>query len=150
MIGRSTVTTPTRTGARTRAERSGPAMAMFFGTISPSTTCRDTTTTSARENAIGWTSASGMPQLSNSGSMRCASAGSPTAPRPSEQMVMPSWAPAIIRETFSMARRVVLAEREPCCARGSIWLRRAEMSANSAPTKKALKASSSTATRSAP
>ncbi len=55
---------------------------------------------------------------------------------------MPSWAPAIISETFSIARRVVRAIRDPAWARGSIWLRRAEISANSAPTKKALNASS--------
>ena len=81
----------------------------------------------------------------NSGSSRWATAGSPTAPRPSEQTVMPSWAPAITSETFSIARSVVRAAREPAWARGSIWLRRAETRANSAPTKNALKASRTTA-----
>ena len=52
---------------------------------------------------------------------------------------MPSWLHRpITSEMFSIADRVIRAIREPACARGSIWLRRAEISANSAPTKKAL------------
>ncbi len=58
---------------------------------------------------------------------------------------MPSWAPAITSDTFSIADSVVRAAREPPCASGSIWLRRADSSANSAPTKNALSASSTTA-----
>ena len=42
----------------------------------------------------------------------------------------------------SMAYSAVFAAREPFSASGSICDRRAEMTANSAPTKKALKASS--------
>ncbi len=38
--GRSTVTMPISTGARISAIRSGPASAMFLGTISPKTTWR--------------------------------------------------------------------------------------------------------------
>ena len=62
---------------------------------------------------------------------------------------MPSWAPAITRQTFSIARSVVRAMEEPALARGSIWVRRAETRANSAPTKNALKASSAIATNTA-
>ncbi len=40
ITGRSTVTTASIGGLRTSAARSGPASAMFFGTISPSTTWR--------------------------------------------------------------------------------------------------------------
>lgn len=65
-------------------------------------------------------------------------AGSATAPRTSEETVMPSWAVAIIAERCSSAHRVVFARRLPLSAAGSIWLRRTEMRANSAPTKKAL------------
>ena len=50
-------------------------------------------------------------------------------------MVTPSCAPAIINDTFSIALSVVRAIREPAWASGSIPLRRADMSANSAPTK---------------
>ena len=70
-----------------------------------------------------------------------ATAGSATAPSPSEQTVMPSWAQASIRETFSIAPMVVRARRLPAWASGSIWLRRAVMTANSAPTKNALPSS---------
>ena len=38
---------------------------------------------------------------------------------------MPSWAPAMTRLTFSIARSVERAIRDPPCAFGSIWLRRA-------------------------
>ena len=40
MTGRSTVTITIIGGLSTRAARSGPASAMFLGTISPSTTWR--------------------------------------------------------------------------------------------------------------
>ena len=52
--------------------------------------------------------------------------------------MIPSCAPAIISETFSIAASAVRAERLAAWARGSISVRRAEISANSAPTKKAL------------
>ncbi len=119
---------------------------MFFGTISPSTTCRYTTIVIATTKDTGCSRFSGTFRSSKTGSSRCATAGSPRAPSPSDATVIPSWAPAITRETFSMARNVVRATRDPAAARGSIWVRRAEMSANSAPTKKAFAASSRTAT----
>ncbi len=59
-------------------------------------------------------------------------------------MVIPSWHPAIISDTFSMAPNVILAARDPAAAVGSMMVRRAEMRANSAPTKKALKSSRNT------
>ena len=59
---------------------------------------------------------------------------------------MPSWLTPMTSEMFSIARSVVRATREPASARGSIWVRRAETSANSAPTKNALPSSRSTAT----
>src|SRR5689334_14656325 len=53
---------------------------------------------------------------------------------------MPSWAPASISGRFSPARIPVTALRLPCSARVSRRSRRAEISANSAPTKNALAA----------
>ena len=76
-------------------------------------------------------------------------AGSATCRISSEQTVMPSWAHASISETFSMARSVVWARLDPASARGSIWLRRADITANSAATKNALP-TSSTASQSIP
>ena len=71
-------------------------------------------------------------------------AGSETVRISSEQMVMPSWLVASMRVACSIAHRVVFADRLPSAARGSIWERRADMTANSAPTKNALPASSTT------
>src|SRR6476661_4365995 len=65
-------------------------------------------------------------------------AGSDTFRMTREQTVMPSWLVASMRVACSMAQRVVFAALLPASARGSIWERRAEMTANSAPTKKPL------------
>jgi hypothetical protein len=55
---------------------------------------------------------------------------------------MPSWLMASMSVACSMAHSAVLALRLPFSASGSICERRAEMTANSAPTKNALPASS--------
>lgn len=87
--------------------------------------------------AMGWTSAPGTPIASNGGSSRCAMAGSATAPSTREEMVMPSCAVAMAADRCSMPHRVLFARRLPRRASGSIWLRRTEIRANSAPTKNA-------------
>ena len=51
ITGRKTVATATSGGARISTARSGSENEMFFGTISPSTTCRYETTTSATPKA---------------------------------------------------------------------------------------------------
>ena len=71
-------------------------------------------------------------------------AGSDTFRISSEQMVMPSWLVASMSVACSIAHSAVFAARLPASASGSICERRAEMTANSAPTKKALTASSTT------
>ncbi len=58
---------------------------------------------------------------------------------------MPSWFTPMTSEMFSIAVMVVRAIRDPASARGSSCVRRADTRANSAPTKKALPSSSSTA-----
>ena len=73
-----------------------------------------------------------------------ATAGSATMPRVVEHSVTPSWAVASIRETCPRAHSAVRARASPASARGSSWLRREEVTANSAPTKKALPARSAT------
>ena len=52
---------------------------------------------------------------------------------------MPIWAPAIMRETCSIAEIVTFAAQFPSSAFGSMTERLAEISANSAPTKKAFR-----------
>ena len=51
----------TNGGTSQSAVRSGPAIAMFFGTISPITMCATTTTTSEIVNATGASTAMGSP-----------------------------------------------------------------------------------------
>ena len=77
-------------------------------------------------------------------SSRCASAGSAIAPRPSEQIVMPSCAPAIISGISFIARSATRARRL-VAASGSTTVRREAIRANSLPTKNALPSSSRTA-----
>ena len=119
----------------------GPASAMFFGTISPRPAVQVGDDRQRDHERDGCTRRRARPAR-RTGSRRCAIAGSATAPSPSEQTVMPSWAPAIISETCSIAP--ACAPPRARLARGSIWVRRAEIRANSAPTKNAL------ASRSAP
>ena len=124
--------------------RSGTENARFFGTISPNTTCRYETSSSATRNAITSTIASARPVSPSGSASRWWIAGSETFRISSEQMVMPSWLVASMSVACSIAYSAVFAAREPFSASGSICERRAEMTANSAPTKNALKASSTT------
>ena len=62
MIGPIAVAIASSGGASTSAVRSGPAIAMFFGTISPSATCADTTSSSAMTSDTGCSHASGTPE----------------------------------------------------------------------------------------
>src|SRR4051794_24059522 len=134
-------------GTSNIAADSGPAIAMFLGTISPRSTCSTTTMVIATTNDTVCSTASDTPSRSNGASSRCATAGSPTRPRRIEHTVMPSWAPASISDRFWPAWITVTALRLPCSASASRRSRRAEISANSAATKKAFKASSSTVSR---
>ena len=137
----------TRGGASQRTAFSGEAMEMFLGTISPATTCRPTTMTRAMTTATAWEPACPTPTAASKGSRAWAMAGSATTPRPVEHRVTPSWAVASMRETFCSAHRAVAARASPASASGSSWLRREEVTANSAPTKKALPARRMTVSR---
>ena len=76
-------------------------------------------------------------------------AGSATAPRPSEHIVMPSCAPASIRVSSRNRRAHVPARRSPSAASCSILERREASSANSEATKNPFSPSSTTAQRAA-
>lgn len=136
MTGPVTRPMATSGGASSSTARSGPAIERFLGIISPATTCRYVTIDRAMTSDTGWIRTSGRCTAWKSGSSRCAMAGSATAPSPSEHSVTPSWHAASMSETCSMAARAERA-RALVWARGSIWLRRADSTANSAPTKKA-------------
>ena len=90
MIGWKTFDTPTSGVASSSTARSGSVNARFFGTISPNTTCRYETTTSATMNAMTSTAASDMPRASSGMAIRWWIAGSDTFRISSEQIVMPS------------------------------------------------------------
>src|ERR1700694_5630289 len=120
---------------------------MFLGTISPSSTCSTTTMVSATTKDTVCSTASGTPNRSNGLSSRWATAGSPMRPSRIEHAVMPSCAPASISDRFSPARMTVTALCLPCSASASSRSRRAEIRANSAPTKNALALNSATVSR---
>ncbi len=88
----------------------------------------------------GWAAADGIPSAVKGPMRSWAMAGSATAPSEVEHSVMPSWQAASMRVTFSRAHSTVFAGFDPASARGSMRERRADMIANSAPTKKALRA----------
>ena len=118
-------------------------MAMFFGTISPSSTCSVTTIASATANDTVCSRAGETPPTESNGRRsRSATAGSPSRPSRIDDTVIPSWAPANISGSCSPARIAVTALDLPCSANASSRSRRAEISENSAPTKNALVATS--------
>ena len=144
MIGRKTRDTKTSGGASISTARSGTEKERFFGTISPNTTCRKVTSTRAMTKASALITSAVSGVRPSGTSSRWWIAGSDTFKINSEQMVMPSWLVASIKVACSIAYSEVCAAVLPASARGSICDRRAEMTANSAPTKKAFKASSTT------
>src|SRR6266702_6597305 len=125
---------------------SGPTRVRFFGTISPITVCANTTTISARTNATGCAIDAGSRTSASTPVSRCVYAGSRIPPRPIEQTVTPSCAPAIISGICSIARSARRARFEYPVI-GSMTVRRAAISENSPATKNALPSSSTVTTR---
>ena len=66
---------------------------------------------SARANDTAWRSEAGTPSASNGPSSTCATAGSPTAPRPSEHTVMPNCVEATQSSRCSLANLTAGAPR---------------------------------------
>jgi hypothetical protein len=143
-IGRNTMAHPTSGNASTSTARSGIEKEMFFGIISPNTTCRNDTTSSVMTNAIVLTTSSGRCVRPSGAASRWWIAGSETLRMSSEAIVMPSCVEASMSVACSIAHSAVLANRDPASAFGSICERRAEMIANSAATKNPLTTSSTT------
>ncbi|CAM5254960.1 hypothetical protein SVIOM74S_03743 [Streptomyces violarus] len=86
---------------------------MFFGTISPSSMCRYVARASAITKDTACPAPSGTPMAWNTGSSRCAIAGSATTPSTSVHSVMPSCAAAISADTCSRPHSTLLARRSP-------------------------------------
>jgi hypothetical protein len=78
-------------GATNSAVPSALAMARLLGASSPKTTCKKVIVPKAAAKAMTWMVPSGTPSGSSSGWRKWAKAGSPIQPRPSEEIVMPSW-----------------------------------------------------------
>src|SRR5689334_5410389 len=144
MIGRTARPMATSGGASSSVALSGIENEMFFGTISPNTTWRNETSTSVTMNATVPVTSSGSPVRWSGPSRRWWMAGSDTFRMSSEQTVMPSCVVASMSVACSIATSAVLALRLPRSASGSICERRAEMTANSAPTKNAFTRRSTT------
>ena len=66
-------------------------MAMVLGASSPKTTCKNEMIENPITKAIKCRVPPSIPSGSRRGSMRAATAGSPRAPRPREEIVIPSW-----------------------------------------------------------
>src|SRR5262249_1978656 len=75
----------------------------------------------------------------NNGSIRCASVGSPTKPRPMLASVMPSWVAAMEALSVSMAASTDFEPRTPLAIISSTRVLRTEMSENSAATNNPLR-----------
>ena len=149
--GRASQVNPRNGSASAIAAPSAWVIAHDLGAISPATMCRKVTSASATANATGARSDSGTPTRPKTGSSRCSIAGSATMPRPSEQSVMPSWAPASMRVSSRPLRTAVRAmartSRPPRAAVSSRRCRRALTTANSAATNRPLATRSTTPSR---
>ena len=117
------------------ATRGAEPMAKLFGACSPIVMCSAVMISRARmvlsAAATPWRSAVD----SNSGSSSAAIVGSPSAPRASDAIVMPSWQAARYSSRWAACRRASRARDEPSSASRC---GRTETSANSAATKNPL------------
>ena len=103
MMGRNTIETATSGGARMSAARSGTENERFFGTISPTTTCRKVTITSATTKPIVPIASTGSGVSPSGISTRWWIAGSATLRISSEHTVIPSWLVASMSVACSIA-----------------------------------------------
>src|SRR5262245_10620365 len=125
------------------AVRSLRCNARLFGINSPSTIWSAVMMLKAITTAMTCAPASAnRPNPKRRGSMRRASAGSPIQPRPSEEMVMPSWQAARLASSWESARSSALAFLFPLATSRWTRLRRTATIENSAATKKPLAATS--------
>ena len=144
--GRTIVSKTLSGGARIRAKRSGCASATLRGANSPNTTCRYVTIVIATADAIPTRTArrSVMGSVSNQSVRWVPSVSSASAPSARLATVIPSWLADRSRGRFPVARNATRASLSPARAIASSRVRRDRTSANSAATKKAFSASSTT------
>ena len=138
MTGRKTRETSTSGGASISAARSGTEKEMFFGHHLAEHHVQEGHQHQGDDEGDDADHVRRQRRQSERDSSRWWMAGSDTLRISSEQTVMPSWLVASIKRGVLHRVQRGLGGWLPASARGSIWERRAEMTANSAPTKKAL------------
>ena len=120
-----------------RAARSGAAITHDLGAISPTTRCRNVTSSSDRMNAAVSAIPPGTPSEPSAGPSHASTAGLVTAPSAKVQAVMPSCAPANMTVSSSIPRMAARAEALRSASTSSRCLR-APSRENSIMTKNAL------------
>jgi hypothetical protein len=118
--GRKAVANQCSGSAVQRVVGSARWMAKYFGACSPTTRCRYVTMAKAIAKESAWNAASEkLRSQPNAGSMRVATAGSPTMPKASDAPVMPTWQAERYASMFSLMWRPRRARRFPAAASSS-------------------------------
>src|SRR5215212_4586622 len=132
-------------GATNREVPSALAMATFLGASSPKTTCKNVMVAKATAKAMASVKPSGTERAMNRGSKRCLNAGSPIHPKPSEEMVIPSWHTERYESSLSVAFLRSPDERLPSRTSPSTCVERIFTSPNSAATNRPFSATKNSA-----
>src|SRR5215207_7799550 len=127
-------------GATNREAPSALAMATLLGASSPKTTCKNVMVAKATAKAIASVKPSGTERATNRGSRRCLKAGSPIHPKPSEEMVIPSWHTERYESSLSVAFLRSPDEVLPSRTSPSTCVERIFTSPNSAATNRPFRA----------
>src|SRR5215207_3320401 len=132
-------------GATNREVPSALAMATLLGASSPKTTCKKVMVAKAKAKAMASVKTSGTERATKKGSRRCLKAGSPIHPKPSEEMVIPSWHTERYESSLSVASLRSPDERLPSRTSPSTWVERIFTSPNSAATNRPFRATKNSA-----
>src|ERR671917_1132314 len=127
-------------GATNREVPSALAMATLLGASSPKTTCKKVMVAKATAKAMASVKPSGTERATNRGSRRCLNAGSPIHPKPSEEIVIPSWHTERYESSLSVAFLRSPDERLPSRTSPSTCVERIFTSPNSAATNRPFRA----------
>jgi hypothetical protein len=122
-------------------------MAMVLGASSPKTTCKNVIIPKAMASATGWSRPSGTPSAPKRGSITVATAGSPSQPKPREEIVIPSWQTARYASSLPVAALTIPAPALPSRSSLSTCVARIFTKANSAATNRPFKTTRNSAAR---
>src|ERR671916_3510280 len=127
-------------GATNREVPSALAMATLLGASPPKTTCKNVLVTKATAKAMASVKPPGTARATNRGSRRCLNAGSPIHPKPSEEIVIPSWHTERYESSLSVAFLRSPDERLPSRTSPSPCVERIFTIPNSAATNRPFRA----------